>query len=94
LGGGPGCGMLASMSAESDFDLRQAAIARVRELSDQFDDIIPVHALREGVVYAGERVWRTDRRASGAGGCRPQGGRRGGGFRYGPVLRVQTRSTR
>lgn len=45
-----------AVSAERDYELRQAAMERVRELSRRYDDIIPVEALREGFAFAGERV--------------------------------------
>lgn len=44
------------MSDDPDFELRQAAFARIRELSIRFDDIVPISVLREGFEFAGERV--------------------------------------
>ncbi|MGI8731533.1 MAG: HNH endonuclease [Solirubrobacteraceae bacterium] len=44
------------MSADRDDELRRTAIAAVREFSRRFDDIIPVAVLREGFVFAGERI--------------------------------------
>ena len=58
-------GLLASRSRRSDaalvpddldYELRVVAIARVNELSHQYEDLIPVEALREGVRFRGERV--------------------------------------
>jgi putative restriction endonuclease len=44
------------MKPDVDFQLRIAAIARVNELSRQFDDVIPVDALREGFAFDGARI--------------------------------------
>jgi hypothetical protein len=44
------------VAPDRDFELRQAAIASVRELSRRYDDIVPVDALREGFRFRGERI--------------------------------------
>jgi putative restriction endonuclease len=44
------------MTDELDLDLRRAAFDQARELSRQFDDIIPIEALRAGFWFHGERV--------------------------------------
>jgi putative restriction endonuclease len=41
---------------DPDFELRRAAIDRVRELSRRYDDLIPVDALRAGFAFRGARV--------------------------------------
>jgi putative restriction endonuclease len=46
----------ADVAPEHDFELRQAAITAVRELSRRYDDIVPVDALREGFRFRGERI--------------------------------------
>jgi putative restriction endonuclease len=43
-------------SADPDLALRQAAVARARELAQIYDDLVPVSALREGFLFGGERV--------------------------------------
>lgn len=48
--------MLAIVAPERDLELRQAAIAAVRELSRGYDDIVPVDALRTGFTFHGERI--------------------------------------
>jgi putative restriction endonuclease len=42
--------------ADPDLALRQAAVARARELAQIYDDLVPVSALREGFRFDGERV--------------------------------------
>ncbi len=44
------------MPEDLDYELRLVAIARVNELSRDYEDLIPVDALREGVRFRGERV--------------------------------------
>jgi putative restriction endonuclease len=44
------------MSFEHDFELRRAAMARVRELSRRYNDLIPLGALREGFRYGNRTV--------------------------------------
>ena len=44
------------MPDDLDYELRLVAIARVNELSRDYEDLIPVDALREGVQFRGERV--------------------------------------
>jgi len=44
------------VAAETDYQLRLVAIARVRELSALYDDIVPVDVLREGFMFGGSRV--------------------------------------
>ena len=44
------------MPHPEDVELRQAALARVRELQRRFDDLIPLAALREGFPFRGARV--------------------------------------
>jgi putative restriction endonuclease len=41
---------------DRDLELRQAAVDAVRRLSERFDDVIPVAALRAGFRFAGRRV--------------------------------------
>lgn len=41
---------------DPDHELRVAANLRARELSQRFDDLVPIAALREGFVFRGERV--------------------------------------
>jgi putative restriction endonuclease len=43
-------------SVDPDLQLRRAAVTRARELARVYDDLVPVHALREGFVFDGERV--------------------------------------
>jgi putative restriction endonuclease len=43
------------MADPRDLDRRRAAMAHVRSLSRQYDDIVPVAALRQGFVYEGQR---------------------------------------
>ena len=43
-------------SADPDFSLRQAAVARARELGQSYDDLVPLARLREGFGFDGERV--------------------------------------
>jgi len=44
------------MPDDFDFDLRRAALEHVRVLSQRFDDLIPVDALRAGFSFDGQRV--------------------------------------
>lgn len=44
------------MSSERDYELRLVAIGHVNDLSRLYGDIIPVAALREGFLFAGERI--------------------------------------
>ena len=44
------------MPDDLDFDLRRAALEHVRVLSQRFDDLIPVDALRAGFSFDGQRV--------------------------------------
>jgi putative restriction endonuclease len=39
-----------------DHALRAAAIGRARELARAYDDLVPLHALREGFTYDGRRI--------------------------------------
>ncbi len=49
--------MVAVMAAvDPDLELRQAAVARARELTQTYDDLVPLGRLREGFEYRGERV--------------------------------------
>jgi len=41
---------------DADLALRQAALARARELQIAFRDIVPLHVLREGFTFQGRRV--------------------------------------
>jgi putative restriction endonuclease len=41
---------------DPDHDLRVAALRRVRQLADAYDDLIPVAALRDGFWYGGRRI--------------------------------------
>jgi putative restriction endonuclease len=41
---------------ERDIELRRAALDHVRELQRRFDDLVPVHVLREGFLFRGRRV--------------------------------------
>ena len=42
--------------ADPDLALRQAAVARARELAQSYDDLVPLARLREGFFFNGERV--------------------------------------
>ena len=42
--------------ADPDLALRQAAVDRARELAQIYDDLVPVHALREGFLFERVRV--------------------------------------
>lgn len=44
------------MEDEHDRLLRQAAFDRVRELSRRYDDLVPLHALRDKFIFAGRRI--------------------------------------
>jgi putative restriction endonuclease len=41
---------------DPDLELRQAAVARARELTQIYDDLVPLVRLREGFQFRGERV--------------------------------------
>jgi hypothetical protein len=41
---------------DPDHELRVTALRRVRELSHEYDDLIPVYALRGGFLFRGERI--------------------------------------
>ncbi|MEJ7787861.1 MAG: HNH endonuclease [Solirubrobacteraceae bacterium] len=43
-------------AADPDLSLRQAAVARARELGQSYDDLVPLARLREGFGFEGERV--------------------------------------
>jgi putative restriction endonuclease len=43
-------------SVDPDLGLRQAAVAKARELAQTYDDLVPVGQLREGFRFAGQRV--------------------------------------
>jgi putative restriction endonuclease len=43
-------------SVDPDLELRQAAVARARQLVQAYDDLVPLHRLREGFQFDGERV--------------------------------------
>lgn len=43
-------------SVDPDLALRQAAVARARELAQTYDDLVPLGRLREGFRLDGERV--------------------------------------
>ena len=43
-------------SPDPDLSLRQAAVARARELGQSYDDLVPLARLREGFGFDGERV--------------------------------------
>lgn len=43
-------------SVDPDLALRQAAVARARELAQVYDDLVPLARLREGFEFDGERV--------------------------------------
>jgi hypothetical protein len=43
-------------AADPDLPLRQAAVARARELAEAYDDLVPLPRLREGFVFEGQRV--------------------------------------
>jgi len=43
-------------SADPHLSLRQAAVARARELAQTYDDLVPLARLREGFGFDGERV--------------------------------------
>jgi putative restriction endonuclease len=42
--------------ADPDLALRQAAVARARELGQTYDDLVPIERLREGFEFDGRRV--------------------------------------
>jgi putative restriction endonuclease len=48
--------MLDSMAVDPDLALRQAAITRAKDLSDAFDGLVPLSALRAGFEFRGRRV--------------------------------------
>jgi putative restriction endonuclease len=43
-------------TADPDLALRQAAVARARELAQAYDDLVPIDRLREGFQHGGQRV--------------------------------------
>jgi hypothetical protein len=43
-------------AADPDLALRQAAVARARELAQAYDDLVPIDRLREGFQYGGQRI--------------------------------------
>jgi hypothetical protein len=43
-------------AADPDLPLRQAAVARARQLAEAYDDLVPLPRLREGFVFDGQRV--------------------------------------
>jgi putative restriction endonuclease len=43
-------------TADPDLALRQAAVARARELAQAYDDLVPIVRLREGFQYGGQRI--------------------------------------
>ena len=43
-------------AADPDLPLRQAAVERVRELAQIYDDLVPLARLREGFVFNDVRV--------------------------------------
>lgn len=43
-------------AADPDLSLRQAAVARARELINAYDDLVPLARLREGFQFGGARV--------------------------------------
>jgi putative restriction endonuclease len=44
------------VAVDPDHELRVAALRRIRELSREYDDLIPVKALRAGFVFRGTRI--------------------------------------
>jgi hypothetical protein len=53
------CGTVALVpAADPDLPLRQAAVGRVRELAETYDDLVPLARLREGSLFEGQRVSR------------------------------------
>lgn len=44
------------MPVDPDLALRQAAITRARELSDAYDGLVPLAALRGGFLFRGQRI--------------------------------------
>jgi hypothetical protein len=44
------------LPVDPDHNLRLAAVDRARRLARDFDDLVPLPRLREGFVYAGERL--------------------------------------
>jgi hypothetical protein len=44
------------VEVERDYEMRLVAIDRVRSLSDRYNEIVPLQVLREGFVFAGERI--------------------------------------
>jgi putative restriction endonuclease len=45
-----------AVAADPDLPLRQAAVARARELARDYEDLVPLARLREGFAFAGARV--------------------------------------
>jgi putative restriction endonuclease len=52
----PSWAMLRPMPADPDLALRQAAITRAHELSEAYDGLVPLAALRTGFDFRGRRV--------------------------------------
>jgi putative restriction endonuclease len=48
--------MLRGVEADRDYELRLVAIDRARALADRYTDVVPLDVLREGFVFAGERI--------------------------------------
>jgi hypothetical protein len=48
--------MLAAMPVDPDLALRQAAITRAQELSDAYDGLVPLSALRGGFESRGRQI--------------------------------------
>jgi putative restriction endonuclease len=48
--------MLGAMPVDPDLALRQAAITRAQELSDAYDGLVPLAALRNGFRFRGQRI--------------------------------------
>jgi putative restriction endonuclease len=44
------------VAADPDLPLRQAAVARARQLADVYEDLVPLSRLREGFTFDGARV--------------------------------------
>jgi hypothetical protein len=43
-------------AVDPDLPLRQAAVARARQLAETYDDLVPLARLREGFQLGGARV--------------------------------------
>lgn len=48
--------MLRTVEVDPDYELRLVAIDRARELSERYDDIVPLTVLREGFRFGGARI--------------------------------------